>query len=182
MRFAFNPEHGGDLDREVFDHVVRCVRGLGWFVELHFEGAALPGLADWIAGLPVTVVIDHFGRIDAARGVHQPPWRALEELVGQENVWVKLSGAERISAMGAPYTDVAPFAQRLLELAPGRLVWGSDWPHVGLLRDMAETGELLNVMLAWCPDDLRLQAVLVDNPARLYGFPTPAADGGGPSR
>src|SRR5688572_20749243 len=91
VRFAFNPQHGGELDRETVAHVVRCMRGLGCFVELHFEGAELPGLADWIAAIPATVVIDHFGRVDASLGVHQAPWRALEELVRKDNVWVKLS-------------------------------------------------------------------------------------------
>ena len=169
VRFAFNPEHGGDLDRDVFDHVVRCIRGLGWFVELHFEGAALPGLAEWIAGIPATVVIDHFGRVAAAPGVHQAPWRALEELVGQENVWVKLSGAERISAMGAPYTDVVPFAQRLLELAPGRLVWGSDWPHTGFFdaARVPDDGRLLDALAAFVPDEGLRKKVLVDNPLAL---------------
>ena len=169
VRFAFNPKHGGALERDVFDHVVRCIGGLGWFVELHFEGEDLPALADWIAGIPATVVIDHFGRIDTSRGVNQAPWRALEKLVGQENVWMKISGADRISAAGAPYADVAPFAHRLLELAPGRLVWGSDWPHTGYFdaARMPDDGKLVDALLSFVPDERLRKKVLVDNPAAL---------------
>lgn len=169
VRFAFNPKHGGTLAREVFDHVVRCIRGLGWFVELHFEGEDLPALAEWIAGIPATVVIDHFGRIDASRGVNQAPWRALEKLVGQENVWIKISGADRISAAGAPYADVVPFAHRLLELAPGRLVWGSDWPHTGYVdaARMPDDGKLADALLGFVPDERLRKKVLVDNPLAL---------------
>ena len=169
VRFAFNPQHGGALERPVFDHVVRCIQGLGWFVELHFEGHALPGLADWIASIPATVLIDHFGRVDAAAGVNQPPWRALEELVQKENLWVKLSGADRISAAGAAYADVVPFAHRLLELAPGRLVWGSDWPHTGYFEAarMPDDGKLLDALLAFVPDESLRKKVLVENPLAL---------------
>jgi predicted TIM-barrel fold metal-dependent hydrolase len=169
VRFAFNPQHGGALDREVFDHVVRCVTGLGWFVELHFEGAELPGLADWVGAIPATVVIDHFGRVDASRGVHQAPWRALEELVRKENIWVKLSGAERISALDAPYADVAPLAHRLLELAPARLVWGSDWPHTGFFDParVPDDGKLLDALASFVPDEGLRQKVLVENPLAL---------------
>ena len=169
VRFAFNPQHGGQLDRDIVAHVVSCMRGLGWFVELHFEGAELPGLADWIAAIPATVVIDHFGRVDASLGVHQAPWRALEELVGKDNVWVKLSGPERISAMGAPYAEVAPFAHRLLELAPGRLVWGSDWPHTGFFdaARMPDDGKLLDALRSLVPDEALRKKVLVDNPLAL---------------
>jgi predicted TIM-barrel fold metal-dependent hydrolase len=169
VRFAFNPQHGGALDRAAFDHVVRCTEGLGWFVELHFEGAALAGLADWIAAIPATVVIDHFGRVDASLGVNQPSWRALEELVQKENIWIKLSGAERISAAGAPYPDVVPLAHRLLELAPERLVWGSDWPHTGCFdaARMPDDGKLLDALLTFVPDETLRKKVLVDNPLTL---------------
>jgi predicted TIM-barrel fold metal-dependent hydrolase len=172
VRFAFNPQHGGALDRATFDHVVRCIQGLGWFVELHFEGAELPALADWIAHIPASVVIDHFGRIDAALGLEQPPFKALAALVRRENIWVKLSGADRISGSGAPYTDVAPFAHRLLELAPERLIWGSDWPHTGIFdsKRMPDDGRLLDALAAFVPDEALRTRVLVDNPRRLLGL------------
>lgn len=74
---AFNPQHGGTLDRAVFDHVLHCIGDLGWFVELHFAGSALPELESWIASIPIPVVIDHFGRIDPRHGLYDPSFEVL---------------------------------------------------------------------------------------------------------
>jgi len=169
VRFAFNPQHGGELDRKVFDHVVGCIRGLGWFVELHFEGAALPGLRDWLVSIPATVVIDHLGRVDLSLGLEQEPFRVLIELVRRDNVWVKLSGADRLTRNPGRYDDVIPFAHRLLEIAPERLVWGSDWPHTGVFDParMPDDGALVDALARLVPDPSLLRRVLVDNPERL---------------
>jgi predicted TIM-barrel fold metal-dependent hydrolase len=171
VRFAFNPQHGGALDHAVFDHVLRCTEGLGWFVELHFEGAALPGLERWIAGIGAPVLIDHFGRIDPALGLEQGPFDALARLAGQDHVWIKISGADRISRQGPPYTDVAPFARRLTDLAADRLLWGSDWPHTGYFdpRRMPDAGRLLGALAGLVPDESARRMILVDNPLRLLG-------------
>lgn len=169
VRFAFNPQHGGELDRRVFDQVLGCIRGLGWFVELHFEGAALPGLRDWIASIPATLVIDHIGRVDPALGVDQEPFRVLLGLARRENVWVKLSGADRLTRLPGRYDDVVPFAHRLLEVAPERLVWGSDWPHTGVFdaARMPDDGVLLDALARFVPDEALRRRILVDNPERL---------------
>ena len=175
VRFAFNPQHGGELDRKVFDHVLGCIRGLDWFVELHFEGAALPDLRDWLAAIPATVVVDHIGRVDPARGVDQAPFRALLELARRDNVWIKLSGADRLTrGVDGSYADVAPFAHRLLEIAPERLVWGSDWPHTGVFdaARMPDDGALLDALERLVPDPALRQRVLVDNPERLLNIAT----------
>jgi len=171
VRFAFNPQHGGSLDFSVFDHVLRCIDGLGWFVELHFDGAELPRLQPWIASVPAPVVIDHFGRIDPSQGLAQRPFDALCELAAREHVWVKLSGADRISRTGAPYDDVVPFARRLCEIAPDRLVWGSDWPHTGYFdaARMPDDGKLVDALLEFVPDEGLRHRVLVENPCRLIG-------------
>ena len=172
VRFAFNPQHGGALDEAVFEQVLRCIEGLGWFVELHFEGNALPGLRGWLEAIPATVVIDHFGRIDPALGLEQEPFGVLCELVRRDNFWVKISGAERISRKGYPYEDVAPFAQRLLEIAPRRLVWGSDWPHTGVFNaaQMPDDGRLLDALLSFVPDEKSRHDILVKNPEKLLGL------------
>jgi predicted TIM-barrel fold metal-dependent hydrolase len=170
VRFAFNPQHGGELDRKVFDHVLGCIRGLGWFVELHFEAAALPGLRDWLAEIPATVVIDHIGRVDPAHGVDQLPFRVLLELARRDNIWIKLSGADRLTrGTDGRYADVAPFAHRLLEIAPERLVWGSDWPHTGVFdaTRMPDDGALLDALERLVPDESLRHKVLVHNPERL---------------
>ena len=175
VRFAFNPQHGGELDRKVFDHVLGCIRGLDWFVELHFEGAALPDLRDWLAAIPATVVVDHIGRVDPARGVDQAPFRALLALARRDNVWIKLSGADRLTrGVDGSYADVAPFAHRLLEIAPERLVWGSDWPHTGVFdaARMPDDGALLDALERLVPDPALRRRVLVDNPERLLNIAT----------
>ena len=171
VRFAFNPQHGGALDRAVFDHVLRCIEGLGWFVELHFEGAALLELESWIAGIAAPVLIDHFGRIDPGLGLEQQPFAALARLAARDHVWIKISGADRISRQGPPYADVAPFARRLADLAGERLLWGSDWPHTGYFepRRMPDAGRLLDALAALLPDESLRRMILVDNPLRLLG-------------
>lgn len=173
VRFAFNPQHGGELDRKVFDHVLGCIQGLGWFVELHFEGAALPGLRDWLATIPATVVIDHIGRVDPALGVDQAPFRVLLELARQDNIWIKLSGADRLTrSTDGRYSDVAPLTHRLLEIAPERLVWGSDWPHTGVFdaKRMPDDGVLLDALERLIPDELLREKVLVDNAGHLLNI------------
>ncbi len=171
VRFAFNPQHGGHLDLKVFDHVQQCIAGLGWFVELHFEGDALPGLLPWLQSIPSKVVIDHLGRIDPARGPAQEPFAALMQLARLENIWVKLSGADRISRSGFPYDDVALFARQLAEAAPGRMLWGSDWPHTGVFdpAKMPDDGKLLDAFEGFVPDEGLRRQILVDNPLRLLG-------------
>lgn len=169
VRFAFNPQHGGTLDRAAFDHVLGCIGGLGWFVELHFGGADLPGLRSWIASIRATVVIDHMGRVDPA-AVEQRS--ALQAIAKSGNVWFKISGLERLSRQGAPYADLRPLVEGLLEAAPERLVWGSDWPHTGFFdaEKMPDDGALLDAFADCVPDEALRKRILVDNAERLLGL------------
>lgn len=169
VRFAFNPQHGGTLDRAVFDHVLACIDGLGWFVELHFAGAELPGLRSWIESIAATLVIDHMGRVDPSVPEQVS---ALGALAGRGNVWFKISGLERLSRQGAPYRDVRPLVEGLLEAAPERLVWGSDWPHTGFFEPqrMPDDGALLDALADCVPDEASRRRILVDNPERLLGL------------
>ena len=172
VRFAFNPQHGGELDRDTFDHVLDAIRGLGWFIELHFEGAALPGLSEWIASIPATVVIDHMGRIDPSSGVEQRPFQVLLELARRDNIWIKLSGADRLTKSPGTYDDVVPFVHRLLEVATDRLMWGSDWPHTGVFdaARMPDDGVLLDALERFIPDEALRNRVLADNVERLLAL------------
>ena len=176
VRFAFNPQHGGSLDHSVFDHVLECIEGLGWFVELHFEGAALPGLNDWLASIRAPVVIDHLGRIDPSLGLGQEPFGVLLELARRDNVWVKLSGADRLTRSGPPFEDVTPFAHKLIEAAPDRMLWGSDWPHTGVFdaAKMPDDGQLLDALFEFAPDETVREKILIVNPLRLLGSNLPA--------
>ena len=169
VRFAFNPQHGGTLDLKAFDRVMSAIDGLGWFVELHFDGDALPGLRSWLERIPANVVIDHFGRIDAAAGPGQEPFAVLLELARRPNFWIKLSGADRISRSGFPYEDVAPFARRLAAAAPERLLWGSDWPHTGYFdaARVPDDAQLVDAFFTMIDDETLRRKILVENPKRL---------------
>jgi predicted TIM-barrel fold metal-dependent hydrolase len=171
VRFAFNPQHGGTLDVRVFDHVLTCIEGLGWFVELHFDGSALPQLRRWLEAIPAPLVIDHFGRIDPGLGLGQEPFGVLCDLATRENVWIKISGADRLSRHGHPYSDLTPFARRLVGIAAQRLLWGSDWPHTGVFAPsrMPDDGKLLDALAEYVPDEAVRTRILVSNPLRLLG-------------
>lgn len=145
-------------------------RDWGWHIQFLLDARALPELATDIGRLPVPVVIDHMGHLPAAAGVADPGFRRLLALV-RDGAWVKLSGAYRLSAETAPpYADTDAFAQALVEAAPDRCVWGSDWPHVALWHRMPTVGQLLDVLAAWVPDPTLRNRILIDNPQRLYGF------------
>lgn len=172
VRFAFNPAHGGTLDLAVFDHVLRCIEGLGWFVELHFGGEDIPRLYHWIRQIPATVVIDHFGNIDVTKGTGDQGFSMISELAAKPNVWIKITCADRLSKIGFPYYDVEPFARALSLVAPSRLLWGTDWPHVGVFDpdSMPDDGKLVEALKTLLPDEPLRRQVLVDNPLRLLGI------------
>jgi predicted TIM-barrel fold metal-dependent hydrolase len=100
----------------------------------------------------------------------QPGFKALVEMAKRDNVWVKLSGADRISAAGPPFHDALPYAQALLAAAPDRVLWGTDWPHPNN-RFNPDDGDLVDLLPLVAPDEAARRKLLVDNPARLYGFP-----------
>lgn len=172
VRFAFNPQHGGELDKGLLQKTVELIRPYGWFVELHMAPTDLFALAPWLSTLDVPLVIDHLGRIDVSLGTEQPAFEALQTLVCTRDVWVKLSGVDRITKVGAPYTDVVPFAKRLMQLAPQRMLWGSDWPHTGVFdtKRMPDDGELVNLIVEYAPTEELRRALLVENPRRLIGL------------
>jgi len=170
VRFAFNPDHGGELDPVLLERASRWCAELGWCIDLHMAADDLPTLAETIARTPVPVVIDHMARIDPARGLAQQPFVVLLELARLDHVWVKLTGADRITRAGPPYADVQPFARALLEAAPGRMIWGTDWPHSGYFdaARMPDDVDLANLTHAIAPDESLRRKVLIDNPARLF--------------
>jgi len=175
VRFAFNPQHGGAFDSGLFDRAAGWCARLGWQIEIHSAPEALAGLAERLARADVPVVIDHFGRVDVSLGLDQEPFRVLLDLAGERHVWVKLTGADRISAAGPPYGDVVPFARALVDAAPDRVVWGTDWPHSAYFDPlrMPNDGALLNLLQAFAPDPAARDGILAGNAARLFGFPRP---------
>jgi 2-pyrone-4,6-dicarboxylate lactonase len=166
VRFNFVKHLGGAPDMDVFRRVIDRIAPLGWHVVLHLDAPDIETLAPIVGGLPVTAVIDHMGRCPAAGGVEQPAFRALLELAAHEHVWVKVSGAERIAE--PPFGAAIPFARALMQAAPERVLWGTDFPHPNLKHPVDEA-DLVD-MLPEYGDAAALKRLLVDNPARLYGF------------
>jgi D-galactarolactone isomerase len=142
---------------------------LGWHTQVYVRGAELPELAPVLRDLPTPVVLDHLGQMPADGGLHQPGLRALVRLLDEGRTWVKLCGY-RSSSTGYPFTDVDAMARLLVDAAPTRCVWGTDWPHPSFAGTMPDDGELLDALMRWAPTTDLQQAVLVDNPARLYDF------------
>ncbi|MDH3286786.1 MAG: amidohydrolase family protein [Betaproteobacteria bacterium] len=167
VRFNFVRHLGGAPDLQVIEHVVARIRPLGWHLQVHLDAEDIAAYSRFLDRLPVPFIIDHMGRVEAGRGLEQKPFRQLLELVkSNERAWVKVSGADRVSFTSKPFHDALPFARALIEVAPDRVLWGTDFPHPNA-NPMPNDGELVDLFAAFCPDELR-HCILVDNPTRLY--------------
>lgn len=161
----------GGLPLSDLEAIAARLAELGWHLDLIVDRVErIAEVADRLRTLPTPLVIEQMGRIKGGQPLETPGFRALLALLREGNTWVKLSHAYHISTAGPPYADTTPIARALAETATDRLVWGSDWPHPMLQGPMPNDGALLDLLAAWVPDLLQRQAVLVDNPARLYGF------------
>jgi predicted TIM-barrel fold metal-dependent hydrolase len=155
---------------KVFHRIIDMIAPLNWHVDLHFDAIDLPDYAELLAKLPVRYTIDHLGRVKAGDGLDQLPFRTLIELMQRdEKCWVKVSGCERVTSMGPPFTDAVPFAKKICETAPDRVIWGTDWPHPNV-KAMPNDGDLVDLIPLFAPDADVQQKILVDNPARLFDF------------
>jgi 2-pyrone-4,6-dicarboxylate lactonase len=168
VRFNFVRHLGGMPDINVFHDVIQRVTPLGWHLIVHLDAVDIVELSRVLRSLPVPFVIDHMGRVKASAGVDQVPFRALLDLLQLENCWVKVCGSERVSATGPPFHDAVPFARALIEAAPDRVLWGTDWPHPNVGRFMPNDGDLVDLVPLIAPDEASRHKLLVDNPARLY--------------
>ena len=167
VRFNFVKHLGGAPDMAVFNRVIDRIKSRGWHVVLHVDAPDIVALSGMIRALPLPFVIDHMGRVPSAAGVDQLPLRALIELAGQENCWIKVCGSERISM--PPYAAAVPIARALLQAAPDRVLWGTDFPHPNATHETDEA-DLVDLVPQFAPQVLAQKRLLVDNPARLYGF------------
>jgi 2-pyrone-4,6-dicarboxylate lactonase len=167
VRFNFVRHLGGAPDMDVFNRAIDRIKGRGWHVVLHLDATDILPLSDMIRSLPVPFVIDHMGRVDTTLGIDQPAFRALLELARRENCWIKVSGSERISRF--PFDAAVPFARALVETSPERTLWGTDFPHPNLKEPVDEV-DLVDLVPRFATTAEEQQRLLVDNPARLYGF------------
>ena len=167
VRFNFVRHLGGAPDMGVFNRVIDRIKGRGWHVVLHLDAADIEPLSDMIGSLPVPSVIDHMGRVETSLGTEQPAFRTLLDLVKRENCWIKVCGSERISRF--PFNAAVPFARALVEASPDRVLWGTDFPHPNLKQPVDEA-DLVDLVQRFAEEEEVRRKLLVDNPARLYGF------------
>nr|WP_200305783.1 amidohydrolase family protein [Paracraurococcus ruber] len=148
------------------------IRERGWHLQVWIHARDLAEALPLLEPHGMDLVVDHMGRIDTRRdGLDHPGFRLLCDLLRDGRAWTKISGADRITHAEAPWAAADPFAHALLAANAARCVWGTDWPHIAYFdRPMSEDAALADTLGRWCPDAAVLRAVLVDNPARLYGF------------
>jgi predicted TIM-barrel fold metal-dependent hydrolase len=170
VRFNFVEHLGGAPSLEAFKAGVARVAPLGWHVCIHTDIAALRRWLPLLAELPLPFVIDHMARIDASKGVDATDFLFLLEAARLPNAWVKISGVDRISPGGPPFAAGVSCMYKLIEATPERILWGTDWPHPNVTGPVPQENDLVNALFEACPDAALRQLVLVDNPARLYGF------------
>ncbi|MBO1114774.1 amidohydrolase family protein [Bordetella petrii] len=165
------PQSWGDTAVPMLTTLARKAARLGWHIQVFMHPEQLIGLAPVLSGLPVPLVVDHMGRIDPAEGEQGAAYTALRRLLDAGNTWVKLSGAYMRSGAGEPgYADTLWLGRALARHAPQRLVWGSDWPHTTQPADSVNDANLVDLLYRWCGTVQAAHRILVDNPARLYGF------------
>jgi predicted TIM-barrel fold metal-dependent hydrolase len=169
-RFAFLKRLGGVGDMNAFRRLVDRAAAIGWHVDIYLEQGTIREFIPIFTALPTTYVIDHMGTISAANGLDDPEFKALLDLQkNDEKCWVKITGLERASASGPPFHDSVPFARRLIDNAPDRVIWGTDWPHPNV-KIMPNDGDLVDLVPLYAPEPAIQKKLLVDNPVRLFKF------------
>ncbi len=167
VRFNFVAHLGGAADPAVIERVVARVKPLGWHLQVHLDAQDIGTYRPFLTKLDITYIIDHMGRVQAKDGLRQKPFLTLLELMQDERVWVKVSGSERVSSAGKPFRDAMPFARALIEAAPDRVLWGTDFPHPNV-KEMPNDGEQVDLFAETVPDEKLRRKILVENPTRLY--------------
>jgi predicted TIM-barrel fold metal-dependent hydrolase len=182
LNLATSGVNDPNVARQRFQAAVDRMKARGWHVQLFTSLAVISAIKDLVATASVPVVFDHFGGAHAALGVDQPGFADLVELVKSGKAYVKISGAYRASKQAPDYPDAAPLARALIAANAERIVWGTDWPHPDSVTPpdrkitdvtplfQIDDGRLFNQLPVWAPDDAIRRKILVDNPARLYGF------------
>lgn len=168
IRFNFVTHLGQDADLDAVRELAGRIAPMGWHAVVHFDANRLETLAPILKELPLTLVIDHMGRVDASKGTDQPAFRMLLDLMEDPRFWVKVCGAERITRAGPPYGDAVPFGRELVARFSDRVLWGTDWPHPNIKKDMPDDGLLVDLLAQIAPSEALLRKLLVDNPTRLY--------------
>src|SRR6266496_1571067 len=171
-----------DVARQRFQAAVKRIKARNWHIQIYARLAVIEAMKDLVAVAPVPIVFDHFGGAQASLGVRQPGIDALLDLVRKGKAYVKVSAAYRSSTQPPDYPDVAPLAKAFIAANISRILWGTDWPHPDSVvvagrkaTDIApllkiDDGAVFNLLALWAPEAAQRKMILVDNPAKLYGF------------
>jgi len=171
LRFTLHEPRTAVTSVDMIEPLAHRVARLGWHVQLHLRGDQVVEMADLIDNLPGTLVFDHMGRLPQPQGARHPAMAILKREIDKGRAWVKLSGPYLDTQTGAPrYADVKAVARELAMHAPERCVWGSDWPHPTEPTEKPDDAVLLDLLQEWAIDEATRRRILVDNPAKLYGF------------
>ncbi len=170
VRFNFVKRLVDKLPFDSLQEISEKIAPLGWHVVIYFEAQELPELFDFFTSLPTTVVIDHMGRPDVSKPVDGPEFELFLKLMREHgNFWSKVSCPDRLTQQDSyQYNDVVPFARKLVETFPDRVLWGTDWPHPNLKSHTPDEGELVDFIPRIAVTAELQRKLLVDNPMRLY--------------
>jgi D-galactarolactone isomerase len=161
---------GGAVPWDILEPVAARIHAFGWHIQLQLNGRDLPQWAALLSRLPCDLVVDHVGRYMPPVPPEHESFQTLLNLIDTGRCWVKLSAPYESSVTGAPdYADVGPLARALVKAAPERMLWASNWPHPGWTVK-PDDARLLDLLLDWADDEATRKRILVENPARLYGF------------
>jgi 2-pyrone-4,6-dicarboxylate lactonase len=170
IRFNFVRRLADPKPDDYYRGLVDLITEFGWHIVIYFEAPDLEERWDLFTSLPTDIVVDHMGRPDVTKPLDGPGFALFQKFMREhENVWAKLSGAERLTVSGPPgYDDVVPFARQLAETFPDRVIWGTDWPHPNMKSFMPDEGDQVDLIPRIAPDAELQRKLLVDNPTRLY--------------
>jgi predicted TIM-barrel fold metal-dependent hydrolase len=160
----------GTLPLAQLTELAQRIKPFGWHMEFLMHVDEFPDLDKILGDFPVDTVYGHLGYVKTSQGIANSGFQALLQLMKAGKAWAKLTGPYRISSQPLPHGDTNAFAHALIAAAPRQVVWGSDWPHVHIKSPMPNDGDLGDLLAEWIPDAAQRKQVLVDNPARLYGF------------
>jgi 2-pyrone-4,6-dicarboxylate lactonase len=170
VRYNYMAHLAGGPTPETLTALAPRLAAHDWQLLIHMDPSYIETMSACLAALPIPVVIDHMARIDASLGRDQAAFSALLRLLEHDNIWVKVSGCERASRQDAPYADATPLARELVRSFPDRVLWGTDWPHPNFRAAPPDDGQLVSLLPEIAPTPELMQALLVDNPMKLYRF------------
>lgn len=169
VRFNFVRRLVDTRPQEFYLDIVERIKQFGWHVVVYFEAQDLEDLTPFLRSLPVTVVVDHMGRPDVAKGIDHPNFRRFLTLMeDMPNLWSKVTCPERLSVTGPPYNDVVPFCREVISRFPDRVLWGTDWPHPNMTTHAPDDGELVDYIPKIAVSVTQQRKLLIENPMRLY--------------